>query len=264
MNLEYVYLYDDPDAAGLDVDYLGHWVASLFPDAQVGIRSDFLTFHLARFSDAEREELVSVMCAQLQGAEVTNLVRPDLRDKLPELLPEDRNLDVLYEGKPLQAILRLLVPQEEVVPSRVHITFTANYLGEWRPDEVYLHLRASVLGLPTIISPSSLIESLELPKQYHFMRQQLAILGVEEDVEDMFAQNTIGYGDPRLNEVCKGQVLQAISFALTGESGCDDPECRLYEAATHEAVLHTQVAGKPGLCERHRDLLESFGLAKQE
>ncbi|MEN6549311.1 MAG: DUF6775 family putative metallopeptidase [Armatimonadia bacterium] len=264
MNLEYVYLYDDPDAAGLDVDYLGHWVASLFPDAQVGIRSDFLTFHLARFSDAEREELVAVMCAQLQGAEVPNLVRPDLRDKLPELLPEDRNLDVLYEGKPLQAILRLLVPQEEVGPSRVHITFTANYLGEWRPDEVYFHLGASVLGLPNIISPSSLIESLELPKQYHFLRQQLAILGVEEDVEDMFAQNTIGYGDPRLNEVCKGQVLQAISFALTGETGCDDPECRLYEAATHEAVLHTQVAGKPGLCERHRDLLESFGLAKQE
>jgi len=263
MNLEYVYLYDDPDAAGLDVDYLGHWVAALFPDAQVGIRSDFLTFHLARFSDAERDELVSVMCAQLEGAEITNLVRPDLREKLPEVLPEDRNLDVLYEARSLQAILRLLIPEEEITSSRCHISFTANFLGEWRADEVYCHLRPSVFGIPSIISPSSLIESLELPKQYHFMRQQLAILGVEENLDEMFAQDTIGYGDPRLNEVCKGQVLQAITFALTGETGCDDPECRLYEAPTHREVLHTQVSGKPGLCERHRNLLEAFGMASQ-
>lgn len=259
MSLEYLYLYDDPDAAGLDVDYLGHWVAALFPDAQVAVRTDFLTFHLARFPQEEQDEVVGALCQQLQAVEVNDLVRPQDRDKLPEVPPEERGLDVVYEGVPLQAVMRLLIPDEETRLSRLHLMFTANFLGDWRDDESYLRVRAAVLGLPNIISTSGLIEGLQLPKQYHFLRQQLAILGVDEDVEDSFADQTLGYGDPRLNEVCKGYIMQAILYRLNGETGCDDPACRLHVHTTHAGALRAQAVEKPGLCERHREVVAEAG-----
>lgn len=257
--LQYIYLYDDPDAQALDTDYLGHWLAHILPDVQVGVRSDFLTFHLARFTEAERDELTEVLCGQLEGAQVDNLVRPHDRTKLPPLPPEERDLDVVYESSALQTVLRLLIPAEERAEDRLHVMFTANYLGVWREDEAYLRLQAAALGLPNIISTSGLVEALELPKQYHFLRQQMAVLGVEGDVDEIFAGQTVGYGDPRLNEVCKGYILQALYYQMTGETGCTDPECRLHIVPTHVETLETQVTGKRGLCERHRDLLEEWG-----
>lgn len=264
--LEYFYLYDDPEALGLDTDYLGHWLASLLPDVKIGVRADFLTFHLARFSDDEREALTGVLCGQLEGAEVTNLVRPQDREKLPALPPEERGLDVVYESAALQALLRLLIPEEERVASRVHVMFTANYLGVWREDEAYLRLQATALGLPNIISTSGLVEALELPKQYHFVRQQLAVMGVEEDVDvdEMFAEETVGYGDPRLNEVCKGYLLEALYYHMTGETGCSDPECRLHIVPTHVDTVRRQVTGHPRLCERHLELLAQWGGVPEE
>lgn len=257
--LQFIYLYDDPDAQGLDIDYLGHWLAHILPDVQVGVRTDFLTFQLSRFTDLERDQLTEVLCGQLEGAEVTNLVRPQDRDKLPPLAPEERDLDVVYESGALQAVLRLLIAEEERAGDRLHVMFTANYLGVWREDEAYLRLQAAALGLPSIISTSGLVEALALPKQYHFLRQQMAVLGVEADVEEIFADETVGYGDPRLNEICKGYILQALYFQMTRETGCSDPECRLHIVPSHVETLKTQVTGKPGLCERHRDLFVEWG-----
>ena len=257
--LEYLYLYDDADAAGLDTDYLSYWLAHLLPDVQIGVRPDFLTFHLARFTDSERDALVDALSAQLERAEVKNLVRPQDREVLPPVEPEERDLDIIYEAPALQAILRLLIPEEERGPARVHVMFTSNYLGQWREDAAYLGLEAAALGVPNLISTSGLVEALELPKRYHFMRQQLAVMGVEEDVEELFAEETVGYGDPRLNEVCKGYLLQALYFHLTGETGCDDPDCRLHIAPTHVETVRTQVLGQPSLCERHRALLVAWG-----
>lgn len=259
MSIDYLYLYDDPDAAGLDVDYLAHWVAALFPEAQVAVRTDFLTFHLARFSEAERDQLVTALCEQLERVEVDNLVRPQDRDRLPALPPAERGLDVVYEDVGLQAVLRLLIPEEETRLSHLHLVFTANFLGDWREDESYLRVRAAVLGLPNIISASGLVEALRLPKQYHFLRQQLAVLGIEEDVEETFADQTIGYGDPRLNEICKGYVMQAIMYRLSGETGCDDPACRLHLHGTHAGALRAQAVEKAGLCERHQEVVAEHG-----
>lgn len=257
--LDRIYLYDDPDAMGLDVDYLAHWLAHLLPDAEVGVRADFLTFHLARFTEEEREQLVTVLCGQLEGAQVTNLVRPRDRGRLPEVSPEERGLDVVYEANALQAVLHLLIPEAERQAGHPHLMFTANYLGCWREDEAYLRLQPTALGTPSVLSVSGLVDALELPKQYHFLRQQLALAGIEEEVDDLFAADTIGHGDPRLNEVCKGYVLQALFFHMTGETACADPACRLHIVATHTGTVETQVRGPAGLCARHQELFVQWG-----
>ena len=257
--LHHISLYDDPDSQGLDADYLARWLAAQFPQTQVEVRSDYLTYQLARFPDDQREALVDELCGQLAGAEVHDLVRPQDRAKLPPLPPEERGLDVVYEAVALQAILQLLMDPEEAKHSHLHVMFTANYLGTWGASEPHLRLRAAVLGTLNIISTSGLVEALELPRQYHFMRQQLAVLGIEEDVDQVFADRTLGYGDPRLNEVCKGYLMQAVFYRLTGDTGCDDPACRLHLHSTHDAALRTQVLGRPGLCPKHKQELVAVG-----
>ncbi len=234
------------------MDALAHWLAARLPHAHVVVRSDYLTHQLGRFTDAQRDTLVAELSEQLQGAEVDNLVRPEERQMLPALPPQERGLDVVYEAIALQTLLGLLLDPAEAKLSQLHIMFTANYLGGWRENESHLLLRAAVLGTPNIISTSGLVESLELPRQYHFMRQQLAVMGIEESVDDAFADQTLGYGDPRLNEVVKGYLMQAVYYRLTGETGCMDPACRLHLAPTHRATMQTQVLGRPGLCEHHR------------
>ena len=48
-HLQAVYLYDDPDTAGLDIDYLAGYLATEAPGLQVGVRTDFLPHHFGRF-----------------------------------------------------------------------------------------------------------------------------------------------------------------------------------------------------------------------
>jgi hypothetical protein len=251
VQLDTVYLYDDPDTAGLDVDALSGWVAARLPHTHVAVRTDYLTHQLARFSSAHQEALIAELSDQLQRAEVDNLVRPQDRQRLPAVAPDERGLDVVYEAVALQGVLGLLLDAAEAKLSHLHVMFTSSYVGVWRANEGYLRLRAAVLGVPNIISTSGLVEALELPRQYHFMRQQLAVVGVEDDVDKVFADQTLGYGDPRVNEVCKGYLMQALFYRLTGETGCEDPACRLHLHTTHRAALRTQVLGRPGLCERH-------------
>lgn len=257
--LQEIYLYDDPDSAALDVDYLAGWLGAQLPQTRVSSRTDYLTYQLARFSDTERDVLVAQLCEQLQHAEVENLVRPQDRERLPEMPPAERGLDVVYEAEVLQRLLGLLIDPAESQLSHLHVMFTSNFIGDWRENEAFLHLRAAVLGDLNIISTSGLVEALELPKQYHFMRQQVAVLGIEEDLDSTFADQTLGYGDPRLNEVCKGYLMQAVFYRLQGETGCDDPRCRLYLNPTHTATLRTQVMGRGRLCERHQHDLRTHG-----
>jgi hypothetical protein len=259
VRLAAVTLYDDPDSAGLDVDALAGWLAARLPHAHVHVAADYFTHQLARFSDGQREALVAELGEQLAHAEVHDLVRPEDRGKLPPLPPEERGLDVVYEATALQSLLGLLLDPAVAKLSHLHVMFTSHYLGAWRENEGYLRLRATALGALNIISTSGLVEALELPRQYHFMRQQMAVLGLESDLEDAFADQTLGYGDPRVNEVCKGYLMQALFYRLRGEVGCEDPECRLHLGSTHRAAMKTQVLGRPRLCPRHRQDFAALG-----
>lgn len=260
--LEAIYLYDDPDAAGLDVDYLAEWLAERFPRTPVQARRDFVTHHLGRLSDPERTAQTDRLQHDLGEAEVTNLVNPADRDRLPAESPADRGWDVVYEGTALQAALAALLPAEEAGAGAVHIVFTVSYLGQWPADGSLLRLRVLVPGRPHLLSISSFIEGLDLPRQYHFMRQQMVMFGMTDALDDLaeqFGDQALGYGDQRLNEVLKGLVLQAIFQQLTGELGCRSPRCRLHVPNSHAQALRTQARDHPGLCDRHAAILRSWG-----
>lgn len=258
--LERLYLYDEPEAAGLDVDYLGGYLAALLPACEAHPRPDFLTHHLARFTAEQREILGEQLLGQLQRAQVTDLVPPALRSQLPAEDPSAAGWEEVYHAPSLQAVLHLLLPPEESRLSDLHLSLTNLRLGLWPAPDQPFRLSPAVFGEPNLLSLTSLLEGPEAAREYQFLRVHLAMFGLEEgleSVEDRFAPLMLAEGDPRLNEVVKGLLLQAVFYRLFGEAFCPDPACRLYNALTQEELLAAQTGPHAGLCDRHRTWLRA-------
>ncbi len=256
--LSAIYLYDEPDAAGLDVDYLGRYLAAVLPTCEVNPRSDFLTHHLARFSQEQRATLGEQLLGQLRRARVDNLVPPANQERLPAEAPDEVGWEEVYHAPSLQAVLHLLLPPEESHLSRLHLALTNLRLGHWPAVDQPFRLTPALFGEPNLISLTSLREGPTPAREYEFLRVQMAMFGLEEGleaVEDRFAARMLVEGDPRLNEVLKGLLLQAVFYRLFGEAFCPDPACRLYNATSQEELLEAQTGPRAGLCDRHREWL---------
>ena len=253
--LTHLYLYDEPEAPGLDVDYLGHYLAGVLPACEVHPRTDFLTHHMARFSEEQREVLGEQLLGQLQRARVADLTPPALREGLPAQDPAEAGWEEVYHAPSLQAVLHLLIPPEESHLSHLHLAMTNLLLGRWPAPEEPFRLTPAIFGEPNLVSLIGLLEAPAPSREYEFMRVQMAMFGLEEGlevVEDRFAPQMLGEGDPRLNEAVKGLLLQGLFYRLFGEAFCPDPACRLFNAATQEELLTAQTGPQAGLCERHR------------
>jgi hypothetical protein len=255
-------LYDDPESAGLNVLDLAGYLAARLPDVEVSPRSDYFTHHLARFAEEQQDMLVQELEKQLSSFEIEDAILPEDRGKAPAEPTEDLDLGAIYDATGLQAALKLLLPPEESGADHLHIVFTDHCIADWDLAARRMRIRIAALGQPTVISTSGLIEAPEKPKQYHFMRAQLAFLGQEEaldEVEGHFSDTTLGYADPRLNEVLKGYVLKAAFYRMFNEAACRVQSCRLFDAATHEEMLEAQTGRRPGLCHRHAEMLTKAG-----
>ena len=65
----------------------------------------------------------------------------------------------------------------------------------------------------------------------------------------------VTHSDPRIPEILKGYALQAVAYWILGESFCDDPDCRLFNAHWQEEMLRAQLGGPYELCPRHAGML---------
>ncbi|MFO7946653.1 MAG: DUF6775 family putative metallopeptidase [Armatimonadota bacterium] len=253
--LSHIYLYDDPDAQGLDIDYLAGYLASVLPACEVGVRTDFITHHLGNMAAEERETATAQLAGDLDDA-----------DPISRLSGEDLIFDDVrgrtdthdyYLFRPLQRALRALICQDEAGLDHLHIIFVTHLLAKIdQPLDFSSYIAA--LGAPTVISTSGLVEVPERPKEYHFKRLQYATFGTEDHLPELaedFADQTLGYGDPRLNDVLRGYLLMALVYRATGDGPCDIPTCPLYAGETQAEVLQAQVGDRSALCPHHADLI---------
>lgn len=256
--LSTIYLYDEPDAPGLDIEAVGGFLVSQFPALQVIPRSDFITHQFRRFTAEQQTQLQQATLKRLAEAQarvpapVAGAVPTDRPD------PEASELGLVFEAAAYQAILRLLVDPAEAAADCAHIVFTDNAIGSWRNEGEAFRLHIICMGEPSIISTTGLVEALPRPREYEFKRSHFAMFGADEDVlEDLaegFANCTFGYGDARINELCKGYALMACFYRMFGEAFCDNPSCRLYAAQTQEELIAVQCGPEVGLCERHENM----------
>ncbi len=256
--LERMYVYDAPDTAGLDVAEVAAYLGDLMPSLAMHIRTDFFTQHLARFDDEQVETLTRELAARLQEREVTNLVSPEDRELLPPVAPGERDLDSVYPAEGLQEVLAPLIPEGERGPAHLHLVFLSQCIGHWSGQQREFSLQIIQPGEPTLISTSGFIEAVRLPREYDFRRAQLLAFGLGgalDDLDEQFADRTLTYGDPRVTEAAKGYALQAVFGHLFGEIGCEDPTCRLHEAASADEMAAAQFGADAALCERHARML---------
>ena len=160
---------------------------------------------------------------------------------------EEKGRGVLYDGLWVQRTLRKLVSSslpEESGPEFVHIIFTGRLLGTFEGRRY--HARVVLLGSPSIISTSGLVEAPARPREYYFIKGGLITSGRDtRELDEMYRGRFIDYDDPKTTSAISSYALQALFYELSGEAFCDDPECCLFNSHWQEDVLRVQYEGKP-------------------
>jgi len=184
---------------------------------------------------------------------VTNISKEQPNEPLPaeinyekrclrgELLPEG----MLYDGFQFKELLSNLIKKEHLKLNNIHIFITNRLIGTFDYDKRY-HARTNILGIPSIISITGIIEAPAKPKEFYLLKQKR----ISPDIlKEKFKGKFIDYNDPRLTEVLKGYITQSIFYQSFGEAFCEDKNCRLFNAHWQEEMIHAQLNDK--LCEKH-------------
>lgn len=267
----HLYLYAEPRAPTLDLDRLSRYIQELIPTLKVNCREEFLAFHLSGLPD--KENVLKRLAVQLARARVRNPLRPpeDFPPLPGEVDYEIRRLSgsslksfgILYDGLKLMSLFREMLSRQERSLSHIHILFTNQLIGTWEESDRRYHARASLYGFPSIISTTGLVEAPAKPREYYLLKQQYLALGITDApalLEARFREHTLQHDDPRLTEVAKGYVLQAIFHHIFGDPFCNDKNCRLFNAHWQEEVIQAQLESG-ARCPFHQSLLQQLALS---
>jgi hypothetical protein len=260
----YIYLYSETPATTLELKEVAAYIIRHLPAARVALRGEFLRHCLAS-SLPWSDEVLSSLAERMASARVRGLGQQGFMSPLPgEVQYEKRRLSgeashvfgVMYEGFRVMSLLHTFIPQGERLRSHVHIVLSNQLFGTWDEGDRRYHARAIICGRPSIISTTGIIEAPAKPREYYLLKQQYQSLGMYDaaaaELLPRFRGRFIDYDDPRMTEVVKGYVMQALFHHLTGEAFCDDRACRLYNAHWQEELIYAQLETETELCQRHQ------------
>jgi hypothetical protein len=133
-----------------------------------------------------------------------------------------------------------------------HIIFTGRLFGTFE-DRRY-HARVVLMGTPSLVSTSGLVEAPAKPREYYYVRGRMVQSGMDiSELDSMYKGRFVEYDDPKITSILTSYALQVIFYELTGNAFCDNPQCCLSNSHWQEEVLKVQYEGK--LCEKCRDIL---------
>lgn len=254
-------LYDDPWAESLAMPELLRYLGEHLPRLPREVQGEFFTHWLVQQDTPER---LQALARQLAAARVHQVDQPfTAREPLfGEMAYEERRLQgqtkasgVLYDGFEFAAICRTLLPPDETRADCLHIVFSNQLLGTFSEDDRRYHARTTIFGVPVILSMPGYVEAPARPPEFYVQRQ-LGAAPVAESSDEL--PPYLIADDPRLTEVVKSGVMQAIAFATTGHPFCDDPACRLFNAHRQKDLLRPLAETGPEFCPRHEEWLDAL------
>jgi len=256
-----VHLYEDVSSKTLDLQKIALYLREKFGKISVDVRGPLIT---------AANETAEFLARKIAETKIRDVMNPNLRiepllgeiefERRLLLDPRLRLTGVLYDGFRLQAVVRELLPREELNVEHAHIVFTNRLFGTFDQGDGRYHAHVSVYGFPSLISTTGIVEAPAKPKEYYAMRRGYAALGATAPIKELrekFRERFIDYDDERLTEVMKGYVMQALFYHLKLEPFCDDKRCRMFNAHWQEEVLEAQLS-RPEFCERHQREIEKF------
>ena len=265
-----IHLYNGSSSTTLDTGEIAAYIKEKFGDVTVDVREGIFQHHIESSDLAE-------LSNQLAKARVKNTTsqRQDYEPLYGEVRVERRFLEdakempgILYDGLKLYVIANSIILADESYMSHAHIILTDRLFGTFDRNDLRYHARVIICGYPSIISTSGVVEAPAKPKEFYMLRRKYAATGLGhlpvEAVKKEFKDLFIDYNDPRLTEVMKGYVLQALFYHMTFSPFCDDVNCRLYNAHWQSELLKAQLASSYEFCERHTEVLRKvFAHTKQ-
>lgn len=259
-----VYLYDGARTDALVPDEIAQFVRSILPKANVLVLEDAISLKLGQLSSSEKEQGVADLAHAFATARVHDTSAQQDIDEVAygEVEYEKRrmldttikSLGVLYDGSKVTGIYAGSIAEGQLSVENAHIVFTNQLVGTWDDNDKRYHARVAVYGYPSIISTSGVVEAPARPREFYLKRQ----MGVDPvALKAEFRGRFIDYDDPRLTEVMKGYVAQALFYHMTGEPFCQDKTCRLYNAHWQEDLIHAQLTGDD-FCPEHAAFLSGL------
>ena len=257
-----IILYDEGTSEGLDISEIAQYLARTVGKAKIEVRGNSFGFSLpqGKVSDYARK------IAGIKIQEIHQKILPgheplygEIEYERRRILGKTRSFGILYDGFHLLRILCEIISREERSPEFIHIICTNRLFATWDGNNKRYHLRASVYGVPSIISTTGLVEAPAKPREYYLLKQQYERLRKDlTELKERFKGSFIDYEDEHLTEVMKGYAMQAVFYALTGDPFCEDKGCRLYNAHWQEELIFAQLEGEYEFCGRHTRILDSL------
>ena len=264
----FIYLYDGGKTESLDLNEISVYLKNIFKKTEVQIRKEFIEYCISNLSSEEKEKLIDNLAREISKIKIRKIEHKNLKfeplqgeieyEKKRLSSPENKSFGILYDGFELITILSKLIPKEESDFNHCHIIFTNQLFATWDEEDMRYHARVSIYSFPSIISTTGIVEAPARPREFYLKKQLgVDIYTLKEEFKDRF----IDYDDPRMTEVMKGYVLQAIFYHITGNPFCENKNCRLYNAHWQQEVLQAQIYrnnGSEEFCKKHKELLDCF------
>lgn len=263
-----VYLYAEPAAPTLELRRIADYLAEQFPQLRVELREPVASWSLNRLSSQEREVALSRLAQSFARLRIRNPMREEQPDiALPvEVDYERRRLTaaispfgLAYHGEKVMRLMADLLPREERRLACLHLVFTNQLLATYEGGRY--HFRVAVFGFPNLLSTTGVVEAPAKPKEFYVLKQQYAAMGMSDavvELEAMLGERALRHDDPRLTEVMKGYVMQALCYHLTGEAFCPERDCRLFNAHWQEELIRAQLSGTSQFCACHQRILQEI------
>ena len=253
MRTSKIILYNEPTVPEIQIEKLQNFLKELFP-AQIEIRGNF-----TEYCDDETFEKIA-------GSKIFDLKKQFKKYKpsINEIHAEKERIDttkneemVLYDGFEFQKIINSIIPKDENKLNILHIIFTNKLTCTYDESDFRYHARAIINSNPTIISTSGIIEAPAKPKQYYFELMTDFSKDKIDEIKKKYKGEFLEYNDSRLSQVIEGYLLQAIMYFETGDSFCDQKECRLFNAHWQKDLLHSQIENQT-FCKKHLEIIKKI------
>jgi len=264
-----IYIYTEPRCDGLDFSAVEGYVAGMLPGAMVELRGPLLEDEIESAGDEALEKIaVSLAAAKVRDLsqpfpKTQNVLSGEVAYERRRLVNRDSDVcGLLYDAHAYSGLYRELLPVEESGLEHIHIVFTSQLLGTWEPVDRRYHARTVLCGSPSIVSIAGLVEAPAKSPAYYLARRGAEAFGLAEEAKvelaASFADDCLKLDDPRLTEVAKGYVMQAVVYRLTGEPFCTDTGCRLFNAHWQRELLMAQLGGSYEYCRVHEEFFRDL------
>ena len=260
----YIHIYQGVKTAQLNGDKIADYLRAVLK-AEIDVRPEFFSFYLSPYSDDDKDNLLNTTAIQIAKLKIRDVTKKDILSEplQGEIDYEKRNLaksidrtfGIVYEGFNLQQLHLGSIPEEENNLKHLHIIVTNQLFATWDRNNHRYHARVSIYGFPSIISTTGVVEAPAKPRDFYLKRQ----LGQDPNrLKEEYKGSFIDYGDPRMTDVLKGYVAQALFYHLVGYPFCEDKNCRLFNAHRQSELLHAQLHSPYEFCSKHQAVLNKL------